>query len=1122
MEAGDPDAALQKRPRLGSLTPHHHGGPLYHSAGLPPPHHPQRPHPLSQAPSPPNHYPPHSLPPPTPSYPPPHPAASFDASRALPTPSPLTQRPNHGPPVSLPPRSYSQDSAYQSRPPGTPTQLAPADPHRRSIASSEGHHPPHPMDHGPQPHQPMWQPMPYGHHPNGLPPAGVPHNAMPTGLPNGNTIASPQEQYAPQPISSDQIYPPSGVGQYNQSASYGPAGSQYGAMKRKQVRATQACNNCRTRKQKCDENRPCSFCKDNSYECAYKDVPVPKQDRTMREVLDVMTRLADKVDNLDREMKRRLPKQEPSSSAVSPEYNSPTAPLDPANTYGRTIATRAPSEMTSPDSMPAMHGPAHDPMRHNSNLGAPIKMESAVERTPQVVAFREDPSPTTIEESVPGMEDALPADHTTPAHKLLDVWPSMQPFYEHTGVEKSNTNYPLELEERRGLLRIYGKGQGTDLNDGAQAPSSPANSSNGEGQDSSPSPREGLWGTGFTTGSPPDYRQSVGPSTPGGGVTSDWSSKSNIGGQNPDGLLKLDVETVRSLHRSYLQNMDILHPFLDKRRLAKMVENFMLWYSPDVKTSYSPVYGGVPSHVAPNERFAGQKRKRSSNHGDPETGGYPSTRRPPPERSIGNAIVLLVLALGKVCEHKKVLPGPTGEIPSPVDTMRSPGGMNATMGGSPHSDRFHYAQRAHPSQDSNASNIDILPGLAYYAYATDILGNLHGGNEVSHAQAFLLAGLYMGQYVRVLESWSWINTACRVCLILVKKDEKNLGLHPQNKLNSIDAYKLNLLKCVYWTCLQLESDILAELSTLPPSGVSRYQSVVGHPTGVYEEMPMEIGEDENLTWYYYSAQIHLRKILNDAHKQLYTVHKPAEEAKRDVRWAGHVPNTLEKQLQQWRELLPPQLQWNDNDPPSTDINTARMRAKYYGARYIIARPFLYIGVHKMDLPPLACDSSQLGSPSTPSTPDQVQARGNMLVEFNAEQLRLIEVSKRCVDAAIQSTVAFDRVGVDPSLPWKLGDSDHIPERFIVTNIFGTAHAQFGNVLVLAAVYKSRLRTAVGLSKSTVDALLLRTIKVLRRLAPNSPPLKIDAQILENTHKFVNGEKRDDSMSSVSFTGSVNT
>jgi hypothetical protein len=48
-------------------------------------------------------------------------------------------------------------------------------------------------------------------------------------------------------------------------------------VRRKQVRATQACNHCRARKQKCDEARPCQFCRENSFDCQYKDVPPPKQ-----------------------------------------------------------------------------------------------------------------------------------------------------------------------------------------------------------------------------------------------------------------------------------------------------------------------------------------------------------------------------------------------------------------------------------------------------------------------------------------------------------------------------------------------------------------------------------------------------------------------------------------------------------------------------------------------------------------------------------------------------------------------------------------------------------------------------------------------------------------------------
>jgi hypothetical protein len=45
---------------------------------------------------------------------------------------------------------------------------------------------------------------------------------------------------------------------------------------RKHVRATQACNHCRSRKQKCDEARPCQFCRENNFDCQYKDLPPPK------------------------------------------------------------------------------------------------------------------------------------------------------------------------------------------------------------------------------------------------------------------------------------------------------------------------------------------------------------------------------------------------------------------------------------------------------------------------------------------------------------------------------------------------------------------------------------------------------------------------------------------------------------------------------------------------------------------------------------------------------------------------------------------------------------------------------------------------------------------------------
>lgn len=40
--------------------------------------------------------------------------------------------------------------------------------------------------------------------------------------------------------------------------------------------------------------------------------------------------------------------------------------------------------------------------------------------------------------------------------------------------------------------------------------------------------------------------------------------------------------------------------------------------------------------------------------------------------------------------------------------------------------------------------------------------------------------------------------------------------------------------------------------------------------------------------------------------------------------------------------------WNDSEPPHPDILAARLRAKYYGARYITTRPFLDYALHVMD------------------------------------------------------------------------------------------------------------------------------------------------------------------------------
>ena len=88
-------------------------------------------------------------------------------------------------------------------------------------------------------------------------------------------------------------------------------------------------------------------------------------------------------------------------------------------------------------------------------------------------------------------------------------------------------------------------------------------------------------------------------------------------------------------------------------------------------------------------------------------------------------------------------------------------------------------------------------------------------------------------------------------------------------------------------------------------------------------------------------------------------------------WPSKMQGILNISLQQWRRSLPEVMQWKDHDPPSKDINVARMRAKYYGACYIIHRPLLYYALHiakrpaSVEFPPTAAQvGGQVTEPST--------------------------------------------------------------------------------------------------------------------------------------------------------------
>lgn len=701
-------------------------------------------------------------------------------------------------------------------------------------------------------------------------------------------------------------------------------------------------------------------------------------------------------------------------------------------------------------------------------------------------------------------EASLKSGHTTPAHIVLQDWPSMKEFCD--GIQYFDDlkargiltgNYPMRLELERGIPRVWGVGQGLEvpMEFSTEAVATPLSYSSDAPSPAVASPT--VWGPGDVAS----------PTNTALGGYADREDDSP-GGLGPDGRLKLDSLTLSRLHASYMDNIHALQPILNPTDLRRALKRF------------GQRYGSEARHSQPS---VGYKRRRSGSIiDDPSTAPDGAGANTTIHRSIENAIVLLVLALGKASEWKKPLP----RIDAPFTAYPASGAAYAATPPE-HLCAFDGA----PTATQRQRNIDRLPGMAYYTFATDILGNQSTGLTVMHGQAWVLAGLYCAQFGRVLESWTHINKACTACTVSIKANLPNIatasyfrGQRPTGAERQLTPGENTLIQ-LFWACFQLEGDLLAELSTLEPSPLSGFREDIAPPQNANPDGSNV--KDENVLLFH-TSQNYLRKILNDAQNNLYyrTI-RDFSSSLPDGRTydqdstakTATAAEALKSCLERWRDSLKGDvafLNWRDSDPPATEINHARLRGKYYGGTYMILRPYLYILLHHFPLPPGPAQGGHSSSSTSPaadpysnSSPAirKSSVRTSGIVGLMPGQERMLTVAAMCVDAAIQSTIAFDRVGADPNSEYRFGKITG--NRLIVTNPFGTLHAQFGNMIVLAAVYKSKLRDHVcsrmpvhgstyTLTHHSLSLLFDRTIKVLKTV--DCPALEMDALILENIRR----------------------
>ncbi|KAL1904901.1 hypothetical protein Sste5344_009428, partial [Sporothrix stenoceras] len=86
------------------------------------------------------------------------------------------------------------------------------------------------------------------------------------------------------------------------------ASASAGLRKERGAIAAQACDTCRSRKQKCDEQRPkCGTCQKFKLACHYREPQPTKKDKTLGEILDRLKSLEGKIDGLGADASARPP-----------------------------------------------------------------------------------------------------------------------------------------------------------------------------------------------------------------------------------------------------------------------------------------------------------------------------------------------------------------------------------------------------------------------------------------------------------------------------------------------------------------------------------------------------------------------------------------------------------------------------------------------------------------------------------------------------------------------------------------------------------------------------------------------------------------------------------------------
>lgn len=576
-----------------------------------------------------------------------------------------------------------------------------------------------------------------------------------------------------------------------------------------------------------------------------------------------------------------------------------------------------------------------------------------------------------------------------------------------------------------------------------------------------------------------------------------------VGHSEPNGHIFPGAAEASTLLSSYHRNIHLVYPFLDLEQLYSLCDRCL-----EQEKTTNRREGPVTLQL-PHERHKAPGLDPYLEHEGPEI-----------------ALVYLVLALGAICYHENTAHATDREDPchcsmtpkqppchqnvhrsfSPFKAQDPHNGASSRMPGQLAPPRFAKSAFLGSQDQSQLPGVhhapwlttqqQSIPGMPFYDKACEILDMDAQNDQLVHAQAFLLAGMYMGQLTYIEDSMHWYAKAGIVTQSLMGRHHlysdcrsslgENLRQRFMKSQSNIKTSLHNLIVFASWTCLQLETNLPAD-SHVPSRNMKEVQHLIPMPLGqanTHHEISLSfeairVAEAPERALLHFTARSFLRRRLNMIRRQLFG----ASYIDRSVSWTQTTILNHAAVLEQWRRELPDFMDWRDEGPPSPDVLTAGLQAEYWGAICTINRPFLDYALH---IWPRVQDTQNNGSPTIETLCKQrSQADIHLLEAIDLMEQSLIwKACRKFVEAALQHAMVLDAIQGRLSMPNFFGivytcvsRYNHSPSNILIFD------RQFGNMWMLAATFEaSHLRslvepTRLRSSLSSVVALLRGSLAI---------------------------------------------